>query len=91
MLSRIMRHPAGLVRMAWNRRFRLYAFQGPALTPAAPPDWWPGRYSAEGLLVALPAPAAPAPDGTSAGAPAEAPAPLPGHGGKAASYLRTGP
>lgn len=94
MLSRIMRHPAGLVRKALGRNFLADAFgrtaPAPAV-PAAPPDYWSDRYSAPGLILRpafRPAPGASkvgAAPGFGAGAGL-----LPGHGGKASSHLLAG-
>lgn len=86
MLLRIMRHPVGLMRMAWSRSFLLDTFRSPALPSSPPPDWWPGRYSTEGLLLAPPAAAAP-PAPETAATPFPGSCPLPRHGGKAASLL----
>jgi hypothetical protein len=88
MLSRIMRHPAGLVKRALGRNFLAEAFRRPSPPPAAPPFYWPHRYSAPGLVLR---PAfRPAPGSSHVGAvPAFRPeaALLPAHAGKASSYL----
>jgi hypothetical protein len=88
MLSRIMRHPAGLVKKALGRNFLADAFRRPAPMPAAPPDYWSHRYSAPGLVLR---PAfRPAPGASRVGAaPGFLPEAglLPAHAGKASSHL----
>jgi hypothetical protein len=85
-LSRIMRHPAGLVKKALAGRFLASAWspQDPA---ADPPAYWAHRYSGMGLLLAS---AAPAPQGSPIAlvhALHPEDASLPAQGGKASSFL----
>lgn len=91
MLSRIMRHPAGLVRKALSRKFLAEKFLRPAPQPAPPPDYWLNRFSGIGLILVGPVPrlstatpvalvhSAPTGEGL-----------LPAQGGKASSFLDTG-
>lgn len=90
MLSRIMRHPAGLVKKALGGRFLVaaWASEGAPGDPPAPPAYWSQRYSRIGLL--LLAPAAPAPPAVSVAlvhALRPEQAALPAQGGKASSFL----
>jgi hypothetical protein len=89
MLSRIMRHPAGLVRKAFQRHFLKDAFK--RLDPpaaAVPPAYWIGRYSNPGLTLLPPSPRVPESSGEEPAAllTPEA-ALLPAHGGTASSHL----
>jgi hypothetical protein len=87
MLSRIMRHPAGLMKKALGGRFGLVALP-PETIPAIPPDYWLDRYSKPGFLLMVPP--APAPGSSHVGLMhtllPEA-ALLPAQDGKASSYL----
>ena len=90
MLSRLMRHPAGLMKKALGGRF-LPAAWGPEAAPSETPVYpiyWSHRYSRMGLL--LVGPALPAPQAASV-APVHALRPdaatLPAQDGKAASFL----
>lgn len=92
MLSRIMRHPAGLMRKALSRKFLAGAFRqlGPAAAP--PPAYWLNRFSNPGLILIVPP--APVPGaGANARVPVAAAAAglLPAQGGKASSFLGAGP
>ena len=90
MLSRIMRHPAGLVKKALGGRFLAGAKalqDAPADSPAFP-LYWSQRYSGVGLV--LLAPAAPAPESAAVAlvhALHPEDAALPVQGGKASSFL----
>ncbi len=85
MLSRIMRHPAGLMRRALGRGLFADTFRRTA-SPAVPPDYWADRYAGQGICLVTPAP--PAPPGPAAAPAARPPEALASQGGKAASCLR---
>lgn len=88
MLSRIMRHPAGLVRKALSRKFLAETFLRPAHSTAPTPDYWLNRFSGIGLILVGPVPRLltatsvnlvhPVPTGDGL---------LPAQGGKGSSYL----
>jgi hypothetical protein len=90
MLSRIMRHPAGLMKRALGGRFLPAAWahkDDPAEAPVFP-IYWSHRYSRMGLLLA--APAVPAPQAIPVGLVhtlQPGAAALPAQDGKASSFL----
>lgn len=88
MLSRIMRHPAGLMRKALGRKFLASTFAHPEPLPVQLPDYWRDRFSGSGLALFTPVPA-PASSRPVALVHALHPgrALLPAQGGRAASLL----
>ena len=88
MLSRIMRHPAGLMRKALSRKFLTDAFRRQVPQPAPPPDYWLNRYSNVGmaLIAAAPVILHPAPVALVHSIRTEDRL-LPAQGGKASSFL----
>lgn len=89
MLSRIMRHPAGLMRKALGGRF-LCAIRPSQdfAVDATPPTYWAHRYSQPGLvLFASAAPASPANPIAPVPVPHSGDAVLSTQGGKASSFL----
>lgn len=87
MLSRIMRHPAGLVKKALGVRFKSDLPRPEGVT-ATPPDYWLSRYASPGFALLPPLVLAPGRShvGLVHGLHPER-AVLSAQGGKAASFL----
>lgn len=88
MLSRIMRHPAGLMRKALSRKFLAATFSRPESLAIQLPDYWRDRFAGSGLalLSTVPAPAASRPVALVHALHPEQ-AQLPAQAGRAASFL----